>query len=53
MESYCSNLYKKNKDLASTRVYFQSTTEPPLQLDEIREAINDLELEHLMERVKL
>ena len=40
--NYCSNLYKKNKDLVSTKVHFQSTTEPPLLLDEIKDAINDL-----------
>ena len=41
-KNYCSNLYKKNKDLASTQVHFQSRREPPPLLDEIKEAINDL-----------
>ena len=40
--SYCLNLYKKNKDLSSTQVHFQSTTEPQPFLDEIKEALSDL-----------
>ena len=39
--NYSSNLYKKNKDLAPTQIYWESTTEPPPFLDEIKEATND------------
>ena len=39
--NYSSNLYKKNNDLASTPIHWQSTKEQPPFLDEIKEAIND------------